>query len=263
MDFDSFSPAWLARAPGLPRFSVRDTRSAQGVLDTGTKLITVADLVTFHGHACDGLVRAAYAFRALFDAMLGPDEPIDRTDLLVVSKNSPCLGDVAAYLTGGRVRFGTHRLDPDLGVGFVVQRLSDGLTFEVREEAGFFPALISEWEAELLGDDLDEESRRELVAVNEARQWNWLRSHLLPSRPSDHYHARRVSGEVLLAPIMTARRTDVVNRSVDGPREYRSPYAGGPGDSTAIPRTIDPTWERLYDQGPAAFHRHRPPGATL
>jgi len=264
MESEWFSPTWLAQAPGLPRFTVRDTRSAQGVLDTRTKPITVADLVKFHGHACDGLVRAAYAFRALFDAMLGPDEPIDRTDLQVVSKNSPCLGDVAAYLTGGRVRFGTHRLDPDLGVGFVVQRLSDGLTFAVREEVGFFPPLISAWETELLGNDLDEESRRELIAVNEARQWDWVRFQLLPSRPSDHYHAQRVSGEVIPTPIMTARRTDVVNRNVSSPREYRSPDAGGPADPTAaISRVAEPTkWERLYDQGPAVLHRHHAPGVT-
>lgn len=33
---------------------------------------------------------------------------------------SPCLGDVAAFLSGGRARFGTHLLDAGLGVGFCV-----------------------------------------------------------------------------------------------------------------------------------------------
>lgn len=242
---DWLYPEWLAEAPHLPRFAVRDTRSAQGVLDTRTKLVTVADLVKFHGHACDGLVRASYAFRALFDAMLGPTTPIDRTDLQVVSKNSPCLGDVAAYLTGGRVRFGTHRLDPDLGVGFVVQRLSDGLTFEVREEAGFFPSLIAEWETVLLGDDIAVDERRELIAVNEARQWDWVRTHLLPTRPSDHYHAQRMEAGQLPAPVMTARRTDVVNRSVAGPRAGQADGAGDAGEPTR--------WEARYTQGPAAL----------
>jgi formylmethanofuran dehydrogenase subunit E len=66
--------------------------------------VTVADLVLFHGHACDGLLRGIWAMRALADVAF-PDQPFDRSDLLVVSKNSPCLGDLAAYLTGGRARF--------------------------------------------------------------------------------------------------------------------------------------------------------------
>lgn len=234
-------PAWLEQAPNLPRFRVLDTRSAQGVLDNAPKTVTVSDLVRFHGHACDGLVRAAYAFRALFDAMLGPDEPIDRTDLLVVSKNSPCLGDVAAYLTGGRVRFGSHRLDAGLGVGFVVQRMSDAVTFEVREEAGFFPPLIAKWETALLRDDLDEGMRRELIAVNEATQWDWVRDHLLPTLPSEHYHVRSVASPALPDPLMTDRRTDIVNRTAG----LASDATGGGPAATY--------WRDLYARGPEAL----------
>jgi formylmethanofuran dehydrogenase subunit E len=104
---DSYVPPWLAEATALPRFEVVDTRSAQGRLDPRPKQVTVRDLILFHGHACDGLLRGAYALRALADAAF-PGRPFDRTDLMVVSKNSPCLGDVAAFLTGGRARFGTH-----------------------------------------------------------------------------------------------------------------------------------------------------------
>jgi hypothetical protein len=115
-----YLPAWL-EVPGLPVFEVIDTRSAQGRLDHRPKRVTVADLVLFHGHACDGLLRGAWAMRALCDAAFGA-APLDRSDLLAVSRNSPCLGDVAAYLTGGRARFGTHRLDPDLGAGFQIRK---------------------------------------------------------------------------------------------------------------------------------------------
>ena len=175
---------WL-EVPGLPSFEVIDTRSAQGRLDPRPKTVTITDLVLFHGHACDGLVRAVWAMRALADVAFGT-APLDRSDLTVVSKNSPCLGDVAAYLTGGRARYGTHRLDDTLGVGFQLKVHSTGACFEVREEPGFFPERIAAWEAALLGD-MEAAAKRELLAVHETAQWDWVRQVLLPSAPADHY----------------------------------------------------------------------------
>ncbi len=66
------------------------------------KPIVVKDLVKFHGHACDGLFRGASAL-AIGLSVLFPNGIIDRTDLRVLSRNSPCLGNVAAYVTGGRL----------------------------------------------------------------------------------------------------------------------------------------------------------------
>lgn len=225
-------PPWLAEATDLPRFTVPDTRSAQGRLDTRAKIVTVADLVLFHGHACDGLLRGAYAFAALA-ATAFTGGLIDRTNLAVVSKNSPCLGDVAAYLTGGRVRFGTHLLDDTFGVRFVVREISTGTTWEVREEPGFFPQLIARWDAALLDDALTDSGalsaadKAELVAVNEAVQWNWVRTVLLPSRPAEHYFVRELGDAELPAPAIEARRTDVVNRDVAPSAHFRSPYETG------------------------------------
>jgi formylmethanofuran dehydrogenase subunit E len=216
-----YVPAWL-EAPGLPSFEVIDTRSAQGRLDPRPKRVTVADLVLFHGHTCDGLVRAVWAMRALADLAFGT-APLDRSDLLVVSKNSPCLGDVAAYLTGGRARYGTHRLDDTLGVGFQLQVRSSGECFEVREEPGFFPERIAAWEAALLGD-LDEATKRELLPVHETAQWDWVRQVLLPSAPGEYYRARRLEHLDLPPALAEARRTDTVNRAVRPPVEATSPY---------------------------------------
>lgn len=217
-----YVPAWLD-VPGLPVFEVIDTRSAQGRLDVRPKTVTVADLVLFHGHACDGLLRGLWAMRALCDAAFG-SAPLDRSDLLVVSKNSPCLGDLAAYLTGGRARFGTHRLDPSLGVGFQIQVLSTGEAWEVREETGFFPPLIAAWEAALLGEEFSEDDKRDLLAVNEAAQWDWVRQSLLPSRPADHYRPRRLDAFSPPAALLEAPRTDTVNRAVRPPAYATSPY---------------------------------------
>jgi formylmethanofuran dehydrogenase subunit E len=241
-----YVPAWLD-VSGLPSFEVIDTRSAQGRLDPRPKAVTIADLVLFHGHACDGLLRGAWAMRALADVAFGA-APLDRSDLLVVSKNSPCLGDVAAYLTGGRARFGTHRLDASLGVGFQVQMLSSGETWEVREEPGFFPALIAAWEAALLGD-IAESDKRELLAVHEAAQWDWVRRALLPSAPAEHYGVHRLDRLDLPPALLDARRTDTVNRDLLPPVEAASAYdpdidAAG-SDTPACRR-----WADRYAAGP-------------
>jgi len=238
---------WLDDAV-MPTFEVLDTRSAQGRLDVRVKTVTVADLVLAHGHACDGLLRGVWAMRALFDVAFA-DAPIDRSDLLVVSKNSPCLGDVAAYLTGGRARFGTHRLDDTLGVGFQLRQLSTGRTWEVREEPDFFPALVIAWEAALLREGLAEDEMRELLAVHEAAQWDWVREVLLPSAPGEHYFARELDHLELPAPLYEARRTDTVNRLVPAPTTLT-----GPDDPTAVNQSVDvatlASWTTRYEAGP-------------
>jgi formylmethanofuran dehydrogenase subunit E len=241
-----YVPVWLEDA-GLPSFAVIDTRSAQGRIDRRPKTVTVADLVLFHGHACDGLLRGVWAMRALADVALG-DRPFDRSDLMVVSKNSPCLGDVAAYLTGGRARFGTHRLDAALGVGYIVERISTGETWEVREEPDFFPALIAAWEAALLGD-VDEDAKRELLAVHEAAQWDWVRNTLLSSQPVDRYRVQQLDRFDAPAPLLIARRTDTVNRSVPEPREVKSRYDPDL-DGDTVAQEAASQWQQRYLAGP-------------
>lgn len=238
---------WIIRAP-IPTFEVLDTRSAQGRLDPRVKTVTVGDLVLAHGHACDGLLRAVWAMRALVDVAFG-DDPIDRSDLVVVSKNSPCLGDVAAYLTGGRTRFGTHRLDDALGVGFQILRISTNDAWEVREEPGFFPANIIAWEAALLVEGREPSEMRELLAVHEAAQWEWVRDVLFTSEPRDHYRAVKLDHLELPAPLHVARRTDTVNRLVPAPLVVASP-----DDPTLEPAGSDESalasWKQRYDAGP-------------
>ncbi|MHB1594070.1 MAG: formylmethanofuran dehydrogenase subunit E family protein [Streptosporangiaceae bacterium] len=244
-----YVPAWLD-VPGLPAFEVVDTRSAQGRLDRRPKIVTVADLVLFHGHACDGLLRGVWAMRALADVACG-SAPFDRSDLMVVSKNSPCLGDVAAYLTGGRARFGTHRLDDTLGAGFQIEALSTGAAWEVREEPGFFPARIAAWEAALLADDLDAADKAELLAVHEAAQWDWVREALLPSAPAEYYRVARLDRLELPPALLEARRTDTVNRGVAASSEVVTRYEPDL-DGQRPGEPIPARWSRRYRRGPAA-----------
>lgn len=240
-----YLPAWLD-VPGLPTFQVIDTRSAQGRLDLRPKTVTVADLILFHGHACDGLLRGVWAFRALADAAFGT-APLDRSDLLVVSKNSPCLGDVAAYLTGGRARFGTHRLDEALGLGFQIHIVSTGGSWQVREEPGFFPVSIATWEAALLGD-LPPDDKRELLTVHEAAQWDWVRRELLPSAPAEHYQVTRLEALDLPPALLETPRTDTINRAVEAPHETTSIYE--PDLDAPTPTPPSGRWATRYQAGP-------------
>jgi len=131
--------ASIDQAPYAPIFEVRDTRHKYGRYDPQTKIVTVADLITFHGHLCGGLMEATMALRAAFD-LLFPDGVIDRTDLAIVSNNSACGGDVAAYLTGARARFGSHVIDLSLSGGeFIVRRASTGDTVHVSLRPEVYP----------------------------------------------------------------------------------------------------------------------------
>jgi formylmethanofuran dehydrogenase subunit E len=136
---DWYYPGWLAEAPYAPVFQVRDTVNKYGRYAVETKTITVKDLIKFHGHFCGGLVEGATALRVAFDRLF-PDGVIDRTDLEIASSNSACGGDVAAYLTGARARFGSHVIDPQLKESdFVVRRVSTGETVRVVINAATYP----------------------------------------------------------------------------------------------------------------------------
>jgi formylmethanofuran dehydrogenase subunit E len=136
---DWYYPQWLANAPPSTAFKVRDTVSKYGRYASEPKIITIKDLIKFHGHFCGGLVEAATALHVAFDHLF-PDGIVDRTDLVIASNNSACGGDAAAYLTGARTRFGTHLIDPKLKEGdFVLKRISTGKTVRVVINAATYP----------------------------------------------------------------------------------------------------------------------------
>jgi len=136
---DWYYPQWLAEAPHAPVFKLRDTVNKYGRYAAETKTITLKDLIKFHGHFCGGLVEGATALRVAFDRLF-PDGIVDRTDLEIASNNSACGGDVAAYLTGARARFGSHRIDPTLKESdFVVRRISTGKSVRVVINAATYP----------------------------------------------------------------------------------------------------------------------------
>ena len=134
-----YFPEWLGTSPFSPSFVVRDTVNKYGRYATLTKTITIKDLIKYHGHFCGGLVESAGALRVAFD-FLFPEGIVDRTDLRIVSNNSACGGDVAAYLTGARLRFGTHHIDNSLTESeFIVQIVSSGKAVHVKLNPAIYP----------------------------------------------------------------------------------------------------------------------------
>lgn len=121
-------------------FSVIDTDFSKGRLDH-KQVIVLDDLVKFHGHLCDGLVVGALAFQEA-SKVLYPDGIIDRTNLRIVSNPSPCLTDVAVYLSGGRYQFNSFTVDSSMKAVYILQRMDNEATVEVRLNAGVKPSAI-------------------------------------------------------------------------------------------------------------------------
>jgi formylmethanofuran dehydrogenase subunit E len=124
----------------FPEFETIDTDFSKGRLNHKQK-ITINDLEKFHGHLCDGLVVGALAMQEAMK-VLYPNQPIDRTNLRIVSKPSPCLTDVAIYLTGGRYQFNTFYVDTDFEGIYIIQRIDDLKTISVSLGKGIKPTAI-------------------------------------------------------------------------------------------------------------------------
>jgi len=196
----------------LPVFRVLDTESSHGRYSRTTKEITFDDIVKFHGHPCDGLYRGVYALSVAFKHLF-PDGIIDRTDTRSISRNSPCLGDAASYLTGSRIRFGTQDVMSEPGVWYILQRISTGEAVKVSEESGFFPAEISDAEASV-GSAAEDELPKMLDRLKNLQD-SWVKNTLLRTRPENHYHAERIELQWKEIPYANkGKRTDIIFKDV-------------------------------------------------
>jgi formylmethanofuran dehydrogenase subunit E len=123
-----------------PEFETIDTDFSKGRLNH-KQAITINDLEKFHGHLCDGLVVGALAMQEAMKELYS-NQPIDRTNLRIVSKPSPCLTDVAVYLTGGRYQFNTFYVDTEFQGLYIIQRIDDLKTVSVSLNNGVKPTAI-------------------------------------------------------------------------------------------------------------------------
>ncbi len=121
-------------------FTTIDTDFSKGRLNYIQK-ITLKDLTKFHGHLCDGLVEGALSLQLAMKELFS-NQPIDRTNLRIVSKPSPCLTDVAIYLTGGRYQFNSFYVDTVFKGLYIIQRIDNKKTVVVSRNENVKPTAI-------------------------------------------------------------------------------------------------------------------------
>jgi acetolactate decarboxylase len=87
------------------------------------------------------LVIGAMAIQQVM-TVLYPNNEIDRTNLRIVSKPSPCLTDVAIYLTGGRFQFNSFYVDNDFSGLYIIQRIDTKKAVSIALNKGVKPKEI-------------------------------------------------------------------------------------------------------------------------
>ena len=167
---------------------VIDTDFSKGRLKLKHEL-SLEDLEKFHGHLCDGLVVGFLGIKEGLN-VLYPEGTIDRTNTRIVSKSSPCLTDVAVYVTGGRYQFNSFYVDNSIEDGFyIIQRKDNGKAVKVNMKKGIKPAEINELGAkaikgELPACDLDKLKRME----------DNFSEKLLSTNPIDNFIVTEITG---------------------------------------------------------------------
>jgi len=146
-----YLPKYLKDAPNNFVLKVRDTDSALGRYNKRTKDISLADVIKFHGHTCDGVV---FSYLQIYAGLqkIFKDGVIDRTDLAGACKNSPCMVDSLAYMTGAKINFKTLRIDATLDASHIIHRISTNETYQVKLFDRFEPTALKKFEKRIKTD---------------------------------------------------------------------------------------------------------------
>lgn len=134
------------------KVSVNDTDFSKGRLGN-IQQISLDDIQKLHGHLCDGLIEGYLALNLALETLY-PNQPFDRTNTRIVSKSSPCLTDVAIYLTGGRYQFNTFYVDNTIEGMYLVQRIDNQKAILVKRKTGVKPAIIDQMGTKAIAGEL-------------------------------------------------------------------------------------------------------------
>ena len=192
-----------------PIIKVLDTDFSKGRLNL-THELTLLDLEKFHGHLCDGLV---VGFLGINEGLmvLYPNGIVDRTNTKIVSTSSPCLKDVAVYITGGRYQFNSFYVDNTLEPEFyIMQRIDNGKTVKVRLNKGVKPKEIDELGAKAIKGELAACDLDKLKMLEEE-----FAEKLLSSNPKDNFTVAEVMDFAWKPlPKNDYLRTDILNKNI-------------------------------------------------
>lgn len=191
-----------------PSIRVLDTDFSKGRL-IHQQLITLDDAAKFHGHLCDGLV---VGFLGLREALykIYPDSIIDRTNTRIVSKSSPCLTDIAIYLSGGRYQFNTFYVSDSISDTYIVQRIDNGKAYAVKLKAGVKPAAIDS-----LGN-LANAGKLAAAALDSLHQMeNKFLNQILFTNPQDVFLVEEIKNYIW-QPVLKNKfiKTDILNKQI-------------------------------------------------
>ncbi len=191
-----------------PSIRVVDTDFSKGRLGLEHE-INLIDLEKFHGHLCDGLV---VGFLGIKEGLkvLYPDGVIDRTNTRVVSKSSPCLTDVAVYISGGRYQFNSFYVDNSIENGFyIIQRIDNGKSVKVSLNKGVKPSGINELGALAVKGELESCDLDKLKEMEDS-----FSDKLLNEDPSNNFTVKEIE-KFEWNPVLKSdyTKTDILNKN--------------------------------------------------
>lgn len=190
------------------KIKVLDTDFSKGRLQH-QQTIDINDLEKFHGHLCDGLVMGFLAYQQAAN-VLYPNGIVDRTNLRIVSKPSPCLTDVAVYLSGARYQFNTFYVDTTFTGIYIVQRIDNLKTVKVTLQKGFVPHAIDSLGKLAVKDKLSPCGIDSLKRLEDA-----FTHKLLNIKKLDFLLVEEISDYVWKPYfVATFRKTDVLNKAL-------------------------------------------------
>lgn len=187
---------------------VLDTDFSKGRL-CNFQEIELSDVSKFHGHLCDGLAVGYMGLREVLYRIF-PDSIIDRTELRIVSKSSPCLTDVAIYLTGARYQFNTFYVSDSINYLMVVGASDSGRFYGFKLKSGVKPKEIDSLGNLAVQGKLDGCGLEKLKKIEDQ-----FTEFILNSKMSDLYVIEEIRGFVWRPTLRNDFiKTDVLNKDI-------------------------------------------------
>ena len=150
-------------------------------------------------------MEGAGALKVALDSLY-PSGGIDRTDLEIAAKNSACGIDVAIYLTGARVRYGSCRLTNTFKPSeYVIRQVSTGKTVHVKVKPEVIPTRVRNQMRKIQSGQFTASD------IDLFRDLQWAYARRLVSRPlSQSYNVAIVSDYQMPKPVTVewGTRTD-------------------------------------------------------
>lgn len=156
---------------------------------------------------CDGLIEGFIGLQ-LGLIQLYPNKIADRTKTRIISKSSPCLSDVAVYISGGRQQYNTFYVDNNIQGLYIVQRIDTKNTIVIQREANIKPAIIDQMSDDAIAGKLNECQLEKLKKL-ETDYSNFL----LRINPNNLFTVEYVDNSEWIPKADIYIKTDIINKN--------------------------------------------------